>query len=167
MYRTVVLALTILAGFHASAAWAEDEPQSLLTRITQWKYPDSEMHGATMSDAETVNENGDRVVPSIYCKTVLTTTDPIDKVIAFYTSKLSQKAETTKGGDADDRAAGESGRSVTFHSDSDGRPVAIRIITVNADRASTTLVISRAEGESTTHIAWSQYERFAASPPAR
>ena len=43
--------------------------------------------------------------------------------------------------------------------DSEGRPVAIHVICVNTEKASTTLVISRAATESETHIAWARYER--------
>jgi hypothetical protein len=46
-----------------------------------------------------------------------------------------------------------------FHEDSDGRPVGIQIIVVNTDKSSTTLVISRAEKEAETHIAWAHYIR--------
>lgn len=132
------------------------EPPSLLTMIAQWQYPDSKMNGAKLSDAATLNGAGDRTIQSILYKTVLTTKDPMPKVIEYYNTKLMPAAgsETAK---PKEKSANESGRSVTFHADSEGRPVAIYVILVNTDKASTTLVISRAATESETHIAWTHY----------
>ena len=112
-----------------------------------------------MSDAATVSRSGQRTVPSILCKTVLTTKDSMAKVIEYYKTKLKQGAdsETSK---TDDKSATDSGRSVMFHDDSQGRPLGIHIIIVNTDKSSTTLVISREETESETHIAWTHYLRF-------
>jgi hypothetical protein len=97
-------------------------------------------------------------VPSIQCKTVLTTADPMAKVIAYYETKLKPDADS-KTATLDDKPATNSGRSVTFHDDSRNRPLAIHVILVNTDKSSTTLVISRAETESETHIAWTRYLR--------
>ena len=89
----------------------------------------------------------------------MTTTDPIAKVVDYYKSKL-EPAAATDNRKADDKLPIDSARSVTFHGDSKDRPVAIHIVLVNTDKSSTTLVISRAEGESETHIAWSQYAKL-------
>lgn len=149
-----------------SAGWCEaEEPKTLLTMVAEWQYPGSKMKdGATMSDAATVNRAGERTVPSTFCTTVLTTKDPLDKIVEYYKAKLKQvdAADPVKREDkakADDNAASKSGRSVMFHADSQGRPVGIQIIVVNTDKTSTTLVISRAEKESETHIAWTHYIR--------
>ncbi|MGD0897695.1 MAG: HEAT repeat domain-containing protein [Thermoguttaceae bacterium] len=130
-----------------------------MAMIAEWQYPDSRINGATMADAATMNRNGERTVPSILCKTVMTTKDPMAKVIKYYETKLKQdpKSETAKPGD---KSATDSGRSVMFHDDSQNRPLAIHIIVVNTDKSSTTLVISRGETESETHIAWTRYLRF-------
>lgn len=127
--------------------------------IAEWQYPDSKINGASMGDAATVNGNGERTLPSMQCKTVLTTADPMDKVIEYYESKLTPTAdpETAQPGTKPDDT---SGRSVTFHDDSENRPVAIHVILVNTEKSSTTLVISRAKTESETHIAWTHYVRL-------
>jgi hypothetical protein len=78
------------------------------------------------------------------------------KVIAYYKTKLVSPAGS-KRAKPEGKQAADSGRSVTFHDDSEGRPLAIQVILVNTDKASTTLVISRAATESETHIAWTQY----------
>jgi hypothetical protein len=54
-------------------------------------------------------------------------------------------------------------QSVSTQDDSEGRPLELRIITINRGETSTTLVISRAKGEAKTHIAWSHFMRFGAS----
>jgi hypothetical protein len=47
-----------------------------------------------------------------------------------------------------------------FHHDSQERPLDVHIIIVNTAKSSTTPVISCAETESETHIAWTHYLRF-------
>jgi hypothetical protein len=51
-------------------------------------------------------------------------------------------------------------QSVSTQDDSQGRTVTLQVIVVNRARTSTTLVISRADGEKETHIAWSHYLRL-------
>ena len=137
---------------------AEDSP-TLLTMIARWQYPDSQMHGATMQDAATTNALGDRTLQSIQYKVVLTTKDPLAKVIAYYETKLESVA-ATKRAIIGEKSAADSGKSVTVHEDSQGRPLTLHIICVNTDKAATTLVISRAENESATHIAWTHYVKL-------
>jgi hypothetical protein len=132
------------------------EPPSLMTMIAQWQYPGSKMNGATMGDAATLSGADERTVQSIQYKTVLTTKDPMPKVIEYYKTKLMPTA-SSKTAKLEEKPATDSGRSVTFHDDSEGRPVAIHVILVNTEKASTTLVISRAGTESETHIAWTHY----------
>ncbi|MCA9007533.1 MAG: hypothetical protein KDA70_19835 [Planctomycetaceae bacterium] len=103
-------------------------------------------------------------MPSSYSKTVLTTTDPIDKVFKYYKSKLAQNEMPMPGNEQSQDLVGISGRSVMFHSDSEDRPVKIHIISINTAHTSTTLVISRAEDAPKTHIAWSQYETYDLNP---
>src|SRR5207244_10305218 len=122
-------------------------PPSVMTLLAQWQYPDSKMNGATMSDAATLNGAGERTVQSIQYKTVLTTKDPLPKVLEYYKSKLMPTAGS-KTAKPQEKTAADSGRSVTLHEDSEGRPVAIHVILVNTEKASTTLVISRAATES-------------------
>jgi hypothetical protein len=160
MRRSSTLAFASLITVFATAAFCHAaEPLRLMPMIAEWQYPDSRINGASMSDAATVNRSGERTVPSILCKTVLTTKDPMAKVIEYYKTKLKQgtDSETAK---PDDKSGIESGRSVMFHDDSEDRPLGIHIIIVNTDKSSTTVVISRAETESETHIAWTHYLRF-------
>ena len=157
MFRTSTLALVSLLALLASAPLCHSQaPQSLMTVIAQWQYPDSKMNGATMSDAATMDSAGERTLQSIQYKTVLTTKDPMPKVIEYYKSKL-MPAAGSKTAKPEGKPAPDSGRSVTFHDDSEGRPLAIHVILVNTDKASTTLVISRGATESETHIAWTHY----------
>jgi hypothetical protein len=78
------------------------------------------------------------------------------KVIEYYKTKL-MPAAGSKTEKPEGKPAPASGRSVTFHDDSEGRPLAIHVILVNTDKASTTLVISRGATESETHIVWTHY----------
>ncbi len=160
MQCSSTLAFTSLITVAAAAALCHaEEPLRLMPMIAEWQYPDSKINGASMSDAATVNRSGERTVPSILCKTVLTTKDPMAKVTEYYKAKLKQGAdsETAK---PEGKSGTESGRSVMFHDDSQGRPLGIHIIIVNTNKSSTTLVISRGETESETHIAWTHYVRF-------
>jgi len=52
-----------------------------------------------------------------------------------------------------DKPVADSAWSVTFHSDTEDRPLAIHIIHVTTDKTSTVLVITRGKAESETHIA--------------
>jgi hypothetical protein len=160
MLRSTVIALASLTAIVAAESWCQgEEPPTLMTAIAQWQYPGSKINGASLSDAETVNASGQRTAPSVQYKTVLTTKDPLDKVVQYYEAKLKPVSDAKAAGRlGESRPA--SGRSVTFHNDSENRPVAIHIILVNTGKSSTTLVISRAEKESETHIAWSRYVLF-------
>ncbi|MBN2291623.1 MAG: hypothetical protein JXM70_04310 [Pirellulales bacterium] len=160
MPRFYMLAFTLLFAIMASESWCQgEEPLSLMTEIAKWQYPGSKFNGATSSDAATMNASGERTVPSVLCKTVLTTKDSMAKVIEYYKAKLKRGTDfaTTK---PNNKSGADPGRSVMFHDDSQGRPLGIYIILVNTDNSSTTLVISRAEKESETHIAWTRYIRL-------
>ena len=127
---------------------------TLLGTLAEWNYPGAKMpRGATMSDG------GNPTLQSVKLQAVLTTADPFEKVIAFYEKKLEDSAAP----EAQANSGSEPGayaRSVTQQDDSQGRGVAVRIFVVNKAATSTTLVISRAEEEKETHIAWLHYERF-------
>jgi hypothetical protein len=118
---------------------AQERKVSLLQTLAEWKYPDASLFdGASMSDA------GIPPMQAVKCTAVLTTPDPIEKVIEFYTEKLKA---------ADDRP-------VSAQDDSKGRPLTLRVFVVDRVGSSTTLAISRAEGEKETHIAWTHFIRF-------
>lgn len=151
---TVASTTAVLAAlFLVAPARAEPEPErmTLMQTLSGWMYPDSKMpHGASMSDG------GNRKIQSVKLKAILTTPDPIEKVIEFYTKKLDAPADP-KAKDAD-------AKSVITQDVSKGRPLTLRVIVVNKEDTTTTLVISRAEGEKETHIAWTHYRRFPINP---
>jgi hypothetical protein len=131
---------------------------TLLGTLAEWKYPGPNLpSGARMSDG------GNPRVQSVKCEAVLTTPDPIEKVIGYYTEKFGT-------GEPYDRQAGEAkankgeARSVSVQDDSQGRPVTLRVFVVNKAVTSSALVISRAQGEKETHIAWSHYRQFDGKP---
>ena len=160
MLRTSMFTFAFLAAVFSSACLCNaEEPRSLMATLSEWQYPDSKINGASMSDAATLNDAGERTIQSIQCKTVFTTADPMAKVIEYYKTKL-KSAGDSKTAQPTGKPAAQSGRSVTFHDDSENRPLAIQVILVNTDKVSTTLVISRTATESETHIAWTQYMRF-------
>ncbi len=156
---TIVVVASVITILAAAPTSQADEPKSLLQRVSDWQYPGSKINGATMSDAATVNAKGERTVPSTQCRTVLTTTDSVAEVVKYYKSQLTPEAtaDKLKGKEAPEA---KPARSVTFHEDSNNRPVAVQLILVNTDNASTTLVITRAKDESLTHIAWTQYSKY-------
>lgn len=114
------------------------------------------MNGAEMSDAATVDSEGNRKVQSIVCKTTMTTDDPVEKVLTFYKTKLAPD----KNADAKTKAELKGERSVLVSDDSAGRPFSLHTILVNSETTSTTLIISRADGEKQTHIVWKHYVRL-------
>jgi hypothetical protein len=152
---TVIMALLSMADALFRPARADDTGQiSLMQTLAEWKYPDSKMlGGASMSDG------GNRLVQSVKCRAVLGTPDPIEKVIDFYSKKLVTPPDvilpSTK---AEDLVP--DGKSVSTQDDSQGRPVSVRVIVVNKADTSTTLVITRANDEKETHIAWLHYIRI-------
>jgi hypothetical protein len=144
--------VTLLIGTNASVGHAE-RGVSLMSTLAEWQYPGSKFNGATMSDG------GNPTLQSIKCKAVLTTVDPINKVVEFYAKKLDQSA-ISESPTADVNPPPAEAKSVTVQDDSKDRPLAIHVIVVNQEKSSTTLVISRAESETETHILWLHYLRL-------
>jgi hypothetical protein len=153
------LASAVLIALLTTATPCHAGELHLLATVAEWQYPGSKINGATMQDAATVNQSGARTVVSVLCKTVLTTKDPMDKVIKYYETKLKPGADP-KTANPEGKSGTGPGRSVMSHDDSQGRPLRIHIIIVNTEKSSTTLVISRGETESETHIAWTHYVRY-------
>jgi hypothetical protein len=155
-----VIATTILISVllqNATSPFAVAEQLSLMGMIAEWQFPGSTINGAEMADGETVDATGKRTIQSLVCKTVMTTAAPIEKVTEFYRAKLKPATNADEDGKKPKR---DSGRSVLFSNDSDGRPFAIHTVIVNTEDSSTTLVITRGNGESKTHIAWKRYIRL-------
>ncbi len=156
MQRLRPVTLMTIALFCATttpAAVSADEPLTLIGTIVKWRYPEAEIGPSEMSDAATIDANGDRTVPSSMLKTTMLTPDSVDDVLAFYRDLLTRNR-------ANDSKLGidpEVGRSVIFSDESDGRPFAFRTIMVNSANTSTTLIITRSENEEQTRITWKQY----------
>jgi hypothetical protein len=142
----------VIAGVGA-ACFGQDKvepaPQkdvTLMGILAEWMYPGSKFEGAQMSDG------GNRTIQSVKCQSILTTADPFDKVVGFYEHKFvsgpDRREVVIKGAHA---------QSVSSQDDSLSRPLLLRVIVVNRAQSSTTLVISRAAGETKTHIAWSHF----------
>jgi hypothetical protein len=153
---TSMLALSCLALVSADEAPSKDEkPVTLMGMLMEWHYPDADFGGGQMSDA------GVTGVASIKCKSVLTTPDPADKVLAFYLKKLHVNKE---GSNLDQKGTERvtTERSVLVQTVTEGDSP-LHVIAINGrveDKPmSTTLVISRAPGEGKTRIAWSCYRQ--------
>jgi hypothetical protein len=156
MRLTAVILLFATCASATSSVAVADEPVTLMGTIAQWTHPESVMNGAEMSDAATVDSEGNRTVQSIVCKTTMTTDDPVEKVLAFYKTKLAPD----KNADAKTKEELKGGRSVLVSDDSDGRLFSLHTILVDTATTSTTLIISRADSEKQTHIAWKHYTRL-------
>src|SRR5262245_57362285 len=74
------IAAVLLAAPLLSLAQAPPPARmTLMGTLSEWKYPGSNMlGGANMSDG------GNPLVPDVKCRAILTTPDPIEKVIKFY-----------------------------------------------------------------------------------
>ena len=157
--KNILSAVLLFATLFVAAAppSAAAEGRSLMEMIAEWHYPKSAINGAEMADGMTINANGDRTIQSLVCRTVMTTDAPVAKVVAYYKTKLKPKAISD---DKVNENKTTPGRSVTFHDDSEGRPFSVHVIAVNTKLASTTLVITRGQHESKTHIAWKHYTRL-------
>lgn len=147
---------SVACVFTTASTAVADEPVSLMRAISQWSYPKSKMSGAEMSDAATVNGDGKRTAQSFVCKTTMTTDDSVEEVLAFYKTKLTPD----KNADDKTKANLKDGRSVLMSDDSEGRPFALHTILVNTATTSTTLIVSRGNGETETHITWKHYVRL-------
>ena len=152
-HRLVSVLLTLSYATVISVTALADEPITLMGTIVKWRYPDAEIGKSEMSDAATIDVDGDRTVPSSVLKTTMMTPDPVDKVVAFYRDLLTRNQ-------ANDIRLGiepQEGRSVVFSDESVGRPFAFHTIVINSANISTTIIITRGDGEERTHITWKQY----------
>lgn len=126
---------------------------TLLSTLSEWQYPGSKFNGAESSDADVSD------ISSIKNKAMLTTPDSAEKVVAFYRQKLKVDSTGKNLGEKDGERI-TTKRSVSIQDNSDGRPLKLYIIAINETSSSTTLVVSRCEGEKTTHIAWSNFRQL-------
>lgn len=128
-------------------------PVTLLGMLSEWQYPGSKFNGAESSDA------GVEGIFSVKCKAVLTTPDSADKVVAYYQQQLNvDSSGKALGQNKEDQLPKK--RTVSIQDSTAGRPLKLYIICINEKTSSTTLVISRAEAEELTHIAWSNFRHL-------
>lgn len=157
--RTIRLAMILLLAlsatmFVAPTAFA-DEPVTLIGTIVKWRYPEADIGKSEMSDAATIDAQKNRTVPSSLLKTTMTTPASVEKVVAFYRDLLTRNS-------TNDEKLGigpDVGRSVVFSDDSEGHSLSLHTIVVNSANSSTTLIITRAQGDEKTRITWKQYLR--------
>lgn len=146
-----VLAITCNLGLANDPS--SENRVTLLGMLSEWQYPDSKFHGAESSDAAVSD------ISSIKSKAVLTTPDAAEKVVAFYRQKLKVDTAGKNLGEKEGERL-TTKRSVTIQDNSNGRTLKLFIIAINETGSSTTLVVSRSEGEETTHIAWSNFRQL-------
>ena len=127
---TAVAAALLANPLRTAAQAPEGIPQrqmTLMGTLSEWKYPGSKMlGGASMSDG------GNPSVVDVKCQAILTTPDPIEKVAKFYSEKLATPAGA--GTPSTKHEAKEAdARAVSTQDDSDGRPVAVKVIVVSTE----------------------------------
>src|SRR5262249_36845686 len=130
------------------------EGVTLLGMLSEWQYPNATFHGAESSDAAVSD------ITSIKSKALLTTPDSAEKVLNWYQQKLNVDVSGKNHGKRKEGELVKSKRAVSIQDNSAGRPLKLYIIAVNEGASSTALVISRAQGEDVTHIAWSNFRKL-------
>ena len=148
MRRTSVLGMTTLFAIVANLASGqgfEDIPW-----LADWEYPGSTpVASGTTGSATQAHSNA-----------VMVTADSFEDVVRFYEKKIYKTGSPRPIDPAapPKRVLGVSnfdGDSVTsLQDDSARRPVRLRVLVRNRPSDVVTVVISRAEGEKQTHIAW-------------
>ncbi len=151
------LAFFALAIFvYSISVGDETQPKkqvTLMGMLSEWMYPESKFHGAQSGDAAVSD------ISAIKSKAVLTTTDSVDKVMDFYRKKLN----VDQDGKNLDEKEGEritTDRSVLIQNVSGDGQSSLFVIAINGPKSSTTLVVSRPEGDDITRIAWSNYRQL-------
>jgi len=130
----------------ATEAKTKPKPKSLLTVLSEWKYPKSEFHGAETSDGQIEG------IVSSNCKFVVTTKDSFEKVTDFY-EQLLEASKREK--EVNTRFP----QSVLVNDCSKDRDNKVRVFLVNTKDTATSIVVSRGKEEAKTHIAWSHFVR--------
>jgi len=131
----------------------KQERVTLLGVLSQWQYP-----GSKMLDGATMQDGGNPALPSTFCHSVLTTPDPVEKVVAFYSEKPNASDKEKQVARKPLKAM--EGGCVLVQDDSKNRPTAVKVIVVTKADSTTTLVVSRAKSEQETHIAWTHHFRY-------
>ncbi|HEV7223463.1 MAG TPA: hypothetical protein VGN42_12225 [Pirellulales bacterium] len=155
--HTISLATLVVVPLVCCLGMADEAPPeekvTLLGMLLEWRYPESKFNGAETSDAAV------KEISAIKSKAILTTPDSAEKVMDFYRKKLNVDAE----GKNLDEKEGEritTDRSVLIQDVSGDRTSKLYVIAINGAKSSTTLVVSRTDGDDVTRIAWSNYRRL-------
>ncbi|WP_146369461.1 hypothetical protein [Symmachiella macrocystis] len=153
----IILSTLILVPLVCIRGVADEAPPeekvTLLGMLLEWQYPESKFNGAEGSGAAIQG------VTAIKSKAILTTPDSAEKVMDFYRKKLNVDAEGNNlGGKKGEQVKTE--RSILIQDVSDDRPSKLYVIAINEAKSSTTLVVSRVDGEDVTRIAWSNYREI-------
>jgi hypothetical protein len=142
----IVVASLFLRPTHA----APPGMGSFMETLEDWKYP-----GSRMLEGAGLSSGGNPLIQSVKFRAILTTADPIEVVVAFYSTKFKPgPSEGEKVKDPNDA------KSVATLDDSQGRPVTVRVFVMNKADTATTIVVSRAADEAETHITWLHYLRL-------
>jgi hypothetical protein len=150
------LAATVIFPLVCGLGIADDavpqERVTLMGMLLQWRYPDSKFNGAETADAAVSG------ISAIKSKAILTTPDSAEKVMDFYRDKLNVDADGKNLGENEGERV-TTDRSVLIQ-DVSGDRTKLYVIAINGAKSSTTLVVSRAEGDDFTRIAWSNYRQL-------
>ncbi|MGI9470964.1 MAG: hypothetical protein ACR2NZ_05505 [Rubripirellula sp.] len=132
---------------------AAEKPVTLMGMLQPWLYPESEFGGASTSDAGVTD------ISSIKSNAIQTTTDSVDEVMKVYCERLKVDL---KGKHMDEKEGTRitTDRSVLIQDLSAERPCKMFVIAVNRAKESTTVVVSRVEGEERTTIGWSNFRQL-------
>lgn len=155
--RTASLATLVLLPLACCLVVADDDPPqesvSLMAMVLEWRYPDSKFIGAESADAAVSD------ISAIKSKAILTTPDSAQKVMEFYRKKLNVDAEGRNLGEKEGERI-TTDRSILIQDVSGDRASKLYVIAINGAKSSTTLVVSRGEGDDVTRIAWSNYRQL-------
>lgn len=149
---TALVVVPLVSRMGAADDITPTEPVTLMGMLLEWRYPESKFNGAESADAAV------KEISSIKSKAILTTPDSVEKVLVFYRKKLNVDAEGKNVKEKDGERV-TTARSVLIQ-DVSGDRSNVYVIAINEPKSSTTLVVSRAEGEGITRIAWSNYRQL-------
>jgi hypothetical protein len=144
--------VSLACGLRAAEEAAPKEQVTLLGMLLPWRYPDSKFNGAQVSDA------GVKDISASKSKAILTTPDSVEKVMDFYQKKLNVNAEGKNLGEKQGERI-TTDQSVLIQ-DASGDHSKLYVIAINETKQSTTIVVSRADGDDVTRIAWSNYRQL-------
>jgi len=161
-FRAIPLALLAMLMTSLVFGQGQDGQRSrhadLREAVSDWRYPDAAMPSSGGGSGGNTTGWGEHYTA------IMLTPDPIETVVKFYDAKIlevapfrERLAKSLAGGPNHSFGGGDADSGVLIQADSQGRPLTLRVIQLHWPNTTTTLVISRAEGEKQTHIAWSHF----------